>query len=270
MTEHRPLLQLVPYYLGLYRNYIAVCAAQALSFRTHFFLLVIVDLFFYASSFGVVAFLFEHVDMIGPWNRNEFLFFVSFFLAIDQLHMSMFAMSFWEFSADLRLGRLDFWLLKPAHVLFILFFRNVRFSNFFLTPVVWGALVYFGWKLSFGMEQWILLPLLILLGITLLVSIEILLSAAMFWTIESIGINFLRMQIQSVGRWPDFIYQYLFQKFFTLFVPILLVTSAPTHYLLRSDGGLLLLSMTAAIAICWVLNRYVWREGLKRYESASS
>ena len=266
----RSLSHTITYHAGLYRQYVSVCAAQALSFRTHFILLILVDLFFYCSSFGVVAFLYEHVEVIGPWDRDQFLFFVSFFLAIDQLHMSMFAMSFWEFSADLRLGRLDFWLVKPAHLLFILFFRNIRFSNFFLTPVVWGALIYFGTRLSFGIEQWILLPFFLLLGITLLVSIEILISAAMFWTIENVGMMYLRMQLQAVGRWPDFIYQYFFQKLFTLFIPILLVSSAPTHYLLSSGTWSLILGMATAIGITWILIHYVWGVAVKRYESASS
>lgn len=258
------------YYLSLYRTFIELCAAEALGFRFHFILLLIVDLFFYASSFGTVDFIFGHVGSIGPWRRDEFLFFVAFCLAIDQLHMSLFAMSFWEFSGDLRLGKLDFWLVKPANLFFIVFCRHIRFASLLLMPVVWGALVWFGSRIGLSALDWALLPVLVLLGLFLLVSIEILICASMFWTIESVGINFLRMQVQSVGRWPDFVYQYLFQKIFSFFIPVLLVASAPVHYLVDSGTGWLILIMLGVIAILWCLIGVAWNIGLRKYESASS
>jgi ABC-2 type transport system permease protein len=270
METIRNIPRLIHYYARLYRGYISVCAAQALSFRLHFLLLIIVDLFFYASSFGTVSFIFGHVDAIGPWNRHEFLFFVAFILAVDQLHMSLFTMAFWEFSADLRLGRLDFWLVKPANIIFIVFFRHIRFATLLLVPLVWSVLIYLGLQLHLSITDWIILPGLVLTALTLLVTIEICLSAAMFWTIESVGINFLRMQIQSVGRWPDFVYQYLFRKIFTVFVPILLVASTPVHVLLDSKPMYSLLVLAGVIVALWGVIGLLWRAGLHQYESASS
>ncbi|MCI5064226.1 ABC-2 family transporter protein [bacterium] len=258
------------YYGTLYRSFFELCAAEALSFRTHFVLLIVVDLIFYGTMFGTAEVLYHHVEEIGPWNRSQFLFFVAFFLTVDQLHMTLFAMSFWEFSSDLRLGKLDFWLVKPAHILFIVFFRHIRVASLLLAPLVWGALIFSGIQVGLSPLSWCMLPLLVLLSLALLITMEILLSAAMFWTVENDGINFLRMQVQSVGRWPDFIYQYLFQKLFSVFIPILLVTSAPVHYLLQTRGEEVLFFLLAALLGMLFLVSKVWRYALLRYESASS
>ncbi|MCB0319636.1 MAG: ABC-2 family transporter protein, partial [Bdellovibrionales bacterium] len=193
-----------------------------------------------------------------------------FALAVNNLHMAFFAMSFWEFSSDLRLGKLDFWLVKPAHILFTVFFRHIRIASLTLIPIPTLGLVWYGTKAGLSPMDWTLLPLLVVFSLMVLVSIEILISTLMFLTIESIGINFIRMQLQSVARWPDFIYGYTFKKIFTFGLPVLLVTSAPTHFLLDSGSPKLLLLMIAATAILWYLISYAWNAGLRRYESASS
>ncbi len=236
----------------------------------NFVLLIIVDLFFYLSTIATIKVIFNHVDTIGPWNEDAFLFFLFFVLAINQLHMSLFAMSFWKFSADLRLGMLDFWLVKPAGILFTVFFRHIRVASLLLFPIPWGGMIYFGSRVGLSPLDWILIPLFVILALTLLVSLEILLSSAMFYTIESVGINFIRMQLQSISRWPDFVYQQIFKRIFSFGFPILLITSAPSHFLLDTGSAILPLIMVAMIGFIWYLISVMWKIGLRRYESASS
>ena len=115
-----------------------------------------------------------------------------------------------------------------------------------------------------------MLPFLVILSLVLLVSIEILISMSMFWTIESFGINFLRMQLQQLSRWPDFIFKNMARKVFTYFIPVLLVGSVPVKVLLGERPLVLLLSMVAACMVLWPLIYIFWRLGLRKYESASS
>ncbi len=258
------------YYLSLWLAFFSNCVSDAASFRLNSMLVIFVDLAFYTASFGTVAFLFDHVDTIGPWNEDQFLFFVAFMMAIDQLHMTQFAMSFWQLSHDIRLGQLDYFLLKPAPVLFPIFFRNIRVASLVNLPLVWGLLIFFGSKAGLSTLDWILLPPFVLLALTLIVSIEILITSAMFWTVENLGINFIRTELQSISRWPDFIYLFFFNKVFTFVVPVLLVGSVPSHILLSGRSIWTIFGMLAAIGVLWVLIRIAWRAGLRRYESASS
>lgn len=257
-------------YLQVYREFIGHCFSEAMSYRVHFVLLIIMDLLFYLSLLGSVDFIFQHVDRIGPWERTEFMFFIAFIIAIDHLHMTFISESFWNFSYDIRTGKLDFVLLKPIGALFQIFFRYIRPATLVNIFVPWGLLIYYGLQLELSILAWVFLPALVFLGLVLLVSVEVLLSMTMFWTIESFGINFLRMQLQQLARWPDFIYRFYARKFFSLIVPILLVASAPVRFLLDRSEWQLLLLMLAMILASWILIGFFWKIGLRNYESASS
>ena len=87
-------------YTSVYREYINHAFAEALSYRAHFVLLIIMDLLFYASLIFSVDFIFDHIDHLGPWERSEFLFFISFMLAIDHIHMTLVSESFWTLYRD--------------------------------------------------------------------------------------------------------------------------------------------------------------------------
>ena len=258
------------YYFNLYKGFLATSFAIGTSFRTNFVLLILMDLFFYASALTTTSFIFDHVQQIGPWNRSQFLFFVAFMLAVDHLHMTFVSENFWGFSFDLRTGKLDFDLLRPAGSIFSVFFRDIRASTLFNFPVPWVCLIWFGMKAGMAGLDWILLPFFVLLAFALLVALEVLLCMAMFWTVESWGINFLRMQFQQVSRWPDFVYLPSARRILTFVFPILMVGSVPVHVLFDHEKWPLLLLMVMAIVVVAALIRFFWRRGLWHYESASS
>lgn len=258
------------YYFKIYRSFISISFTEAMSFRTSFILLILMDIFFYASTLATVSFIYDHVEMIGPWDKHKLMFFISFMLALDHLHMSFLSESFWYLSRHIKQGDIDFILLRPAHSIFSVFFRHIRPSSLCNTPLVWGGLIYFGMQIPLRLDQWILIPFLLLLAFTLLAILEFIISTAMFWTTEGMGINFLRMQMQSLSRWPDFIYHQFSRRVFLIFFPLLLIGSGPIRFLYDYSYWLYLLGMLIAIIIGAKVLTYLWQKALKNYESASS
>lgn len=260
----------VRHYLRVYRAFVETSFAEASSYRIHFVLLILLDLFFYATSLAGVSFIFDHVDRIGDWDRARFLFFVSFMLAIDHLHMTFISSNFWIFSHDLRIGKLDFILLRPLGALFTVFFRYVRSATLCNTPVPWIMMVVFALRAGLHPAKLLLLPPLVLLGFALAASLEILVAMSMFWVVEATSINFLRMQLQQLSRWPDFTYRFWARKLFSIGLPILLVGSGPVRFLLDPTDVAPLAGMLVAILATWLAIAVAWRRGLRAYESASS
>lgn len=258
------------HYAAVYREFLATCFSQAMSFRLHFVLLIVMDLLFYASSLVTVDFIFGHVQAIGAWNREQFLFFVSFMLAVDQLHMTFVSEGFWEFSADIRTGRLDYVLLRPIGAVFCVFLRFIRPATLVNMPVPWAAMIWYGRDAGLTPLGWASLPFLVLLALTLLTSLEILMSMAMFWVVESWGLNFLRVELQRVSRWPDFVFAKGLRRVLTLVFPVLMVGSAPVGFLLDTERWSLVVGMIVATGITWLGIAFAWRAGLRSYESASS
>lgn len=264
------MVRRIKYYLLLYREFVKTCFIEAMSFRLHFVLLIVMDLIFYASIFASVDIIYRHVQTIGTWNREQLMFFMSFVLAINQLQMSFLANNFWELSLLILKGDLDFILVKPSNSLFSVFFRRIHVGSTTLFMVPWACLVYFGSQLDFNWLTWLIMPFLVLLSFFLTALVEIIISCSMFWMLEGTGINFLRMQLQQVSRWPDFIYANIIRKLLTFVIPVLLIYNAPSRFLFSFKDWYPMAGMILAIALAWTLLKYLWVLCLNSYESASS
>lgn len=258
------------YYWELYKSFVVTSTSVAMSFRTSFFLLIFMDIFFISSSLLSVNYIYDHVQLIGGWSKHQLLFFTCFMLVIDQIHMMIFSTNFWVIGDDIKTGQLDYTLLKPSNSLFNCFVRYFRPSALVTSFISIGALIYFGRHLQFNWLQWSLTPLFLIWGLILLVIIEMIVSTFMFWLTEGTGINFIRMGLQRVSRYPHFIYSNLARKIFLLAIPVLFIGSAPVEFLFNQSryqllGGMLL----ATLLLTFVLN-FFWSRALNQYESASS
>lgn len=264
-------------YMLIYREFLSNGLAQATSFRAHFTLVLVMDLLFYASALLTVDIVFSHVGMIGTWSRSDFLFFVSFMLALDGLHMTFISEAFWTLAEDIRKGTFDFTLLKPVSPFFIMFARHLRLPSLIILPIPLVLLFHFGSGMGLSLPMMLIIPLLLLIAFALLVSIEVLIAMGTFWLVDTYGINFLRIQLQQVGRWPEFVYRGTLKRILLFVLPILLVGSAPVHFLrsLATGTGLqealgMMALMFFGIPLMAVATALVWKVVLLRYESASS
>lgn len=258
------------HYLSVYKKFVSTSAAVETSFRTSFVLLIFMDAFFFLTSLTSINIIFNHVDTIGPWNRDQFSFFLCFMLMLDNLHMMIFSQSFWELSFNIRTGALDYIILRPLSIIFNVFFRHFRVSSLFNTPLFLGSLIYFGIKCNLSLTSWLLLPFFLILALCLFISIEFILSALMFWTTDGNGINFLRMQMQQMARWPAHIYQGMLRKVFTVLIPVLLVGSTPSNFLLGMSSPASLIFFIGILIIFMFLTHLIWKYALRFYDSASS
>ena len=257
-------------YFLVYKKFFETSFAEVSSFRTSFVLIIFMDLAFYLTTLTAVTVIYDHVQTIGPWKKDELLFFITFMLSLDHLHMIFFSENFWELSRKIRLGLLDFDLLRPKSSIFSVFFRYLRVSSIVNTPIVWGLLYYYGNKAGVTATGWVSLPFLMILSLTLFVLIEFILSTSMFWVVEGFGINFLRMQFQQLARWPDFIYSYYPKKLLSIFIPVLLVGSNPVKFLIEGPNLLLIGEILLAIVIFFFILKFCWKKALDHYESPSS
>ncbi len=257
-------------YWDVYKKFVSTSVAVETSFRTSFILLILMDIFFFFSTITSVRFIYDHVSMIGPWEKDQLLFFISFMLMIDNLHMMIFSQSFWEFSNHLKTGSLDYIILRPMNTIFSVFLRHFRASSLFITPLFLGHLIYYGIQVELSALSWAMIPIFITLSLLLLVTLEFTLSTSMFWVTDGLGINFLRMQFQQLSRWPNFVYQSLTRKVLTFAIPILLIGSAPVHFIFDHSQYQAMLYLVVALVVGIIILAKLWKLGLRRYDSASS
>ena len=254
-------------YSRLYGEFFKTSLSEELSFRLNFTLQTLMNISFIGVYFFTSIFIFSHIEHIGLWNKEEFLFFLSFALAVDQSHYLLFASNFWQLSEDIRLGQMDFHLLKPAPSLFISLFRRLAVPGAATALLTYGLTLYFGLKADLSLWLWLSLPFCLLLSLALLLGIEALISMFNFFTVEGSGINQARLQIQHLARWPDFIYRNPGRLWL---LPFLAITSIPVRYLLDISYWSWLAIMLLGTIFLWLAVIFLWPRALRLYESASS
>ncbi|MGB0455062.1 MAG: ABC transporter permease [Bacteriovoracaceae bacterium] len=257
-------------YLEIYKQFVTTSTAQELSFRVNFCLIVLIDLVFMLTTFFTVDFLFDHVTQIGPWDRNQLLFYVAFMLTLDNIHTGMVTANFWMLSFNIKYGQMDYIFLKPVSTIFNSFFRYFRPSSVIGLFPSTGILIYYGIQCELTTLSWALIPLMLFLSLSLFVLIEFILASAMFWITEGNGVNFVRMSLQQIARWPEFVYSGIARKTLLVAIPILLIGSAPVSFLFDLKDYRLLLGMFAAMIVLSVILKFVWTKAMNQYESASS
>ena len=254
-------------YLSLYKEFFKTSLSGELSFRANFTLQSLMNVSFIGVYFFTSVFIFDHIEHIGLWNKKEFLFFLSFVFAMDQTHYLLFSFNFWTFSGDIRLGELDFHLLKPFPSLFIVLLKHLAIPGFFTVLLTYSMVIYFGLQLDLSFWTWLSLPFCLLLSLFLLLGIEVLISLFNFVTVEGMGVNQARLQLQHFCRWPDFIYKNPARLWF---FPFLAITSIPVRWILDMSYWNWLLCMFFGVLLLWSVVLFVWPKALRLYESPSS
>lgn len=254
-------------YASLYREFFKTSVSRELSFRFNFLFQSLMNVSFLSMYFFTSLFIFDHVGSIGPWEKNEFLFFISFVFAVDQTYYLFFTANFWEFSDDILMGKLDFHLLKPFHSLFTVLCRTVAIPGLFTICVSYSLLIYFGIQEHLTLLTWLSLPFCILLSVFFLLSIETLISLLNFFTVEGRGINQIRNQVQHFCRWPDFIYKNPGRMWL---LPFVIINSVPVRWILDINYWSWMVLMLCGLIGLWSLVFFLWPKALRFYESPSS
>ena len=180
---------------------------------------------------------------------------------------------------QIRQGTLDFVLLKPADTQFLV--STTRFEPWKIVDVLAGA----------GIMAWAFHLLgqaptaagaalslaLFACSLIVLYSLWILVVSAAFWVVRLDNLAFLFTSVLDFARWPVTFFRPAWRLFFSVVVPIGLMTTYPAQALLGwvspETGGLG--ARTAALAALGSVAfaggaRWVWTRAIATYTSASS
>src|SRR5437899_452280 len=112
--------------LRLWPNLAKNCMIRALEYKANLagrFFVEIIWLFGQVVFFGTV---FRHSPDLAGWKESEIWFFVGSLYVLDGLMMGLLYDNLTNFGDSLRSGIFDFYMLRPASVLFLSLFRFVN------------------------------------------------------------------------------------------------------------------------------------------------
>lgn len=260
-------------YAGIYLALVKNSVAREMGFKSNFLLWIVVDLLWFALQVCFISVLYLHTDNIGTWTKWEVVLLIAASNFIQQIFQALFLVNLTNLSELVRQGKLDFLLLLPANTRFIVSLRQVDLGGLVNACAAVAVMVYAAHQLDLRPTalQIAGFVTLCLIGVFIHYFLMTLLAAVCFWTVKAQGIVWGYYNLFNIARMPDEAFRGVFKAFFTLAIPMLLVSNVPTRVLagkLESPTSIAIMLMLAVI--CGVISELGWRASLRRYTSASS
>jgi len=127
-------------YLRLYLQFLKFSFSRSLEYRMDFWFRIVMDCMFYLVELAFFTILYQHTDMLGGWNYDQILIFVSGFLVIDAIHMTVFSNNMWWMPILVNKGDLDYYVVRPVSSLFFLSLRDFAANSFLNLLIASGIL----------------------------------------------------------------------------------------------------------------------------------
>jgi ABC-2 type transport system permease protein len=258
---------------------------RAMMFRMNFILECLTSLSWVFMNLGFYVLLFSFTDSIGRssgWGHYEFFVFLATMQLVNSLVEVCFMPNAEEFSELVRMGGLDFALLKPIDTQFLISLAKFDWSgltNFVFAAVLLGYSLVQLWHVP-GLIEIVLYPFYILCGVAILYSLMIALSATTVWLGRNQSIYEFWFYITNFSRYPLEIYRDAPGGFgmplyiaFTYILPIMVVVNVPARLLAKpfdAEQWPLAAFALAATAASLAASRWLFGRALDGYRSASS
>lgn len=260
------------YYFKLYYCLVRANVMEILIFRANALVMGLGPIVWMAGMVIMAATIFSKVSNLGGWNFWEVIFLTGVHELIFILSWSIFLINLRTFIDDVRSGLLDQFLLKPISARFLVSFRGLDFTNIgsFLNVIF---IFFFSFSKIMNETFFTRLPgfilfLFIAYGICYLVYF--IFACLVFYMLNSRTFLDIIFEMTDFDRYPAGIYPNFLRTFLTFVLPILFFAYYPTAFLLGKIGNQYLYLGLFLLVILWLISNFIWRKGLKRYQSASS
>lgn len=258
--------------LRVFWTFLRLGAMNELAYRVNFFTQIFQAIMSLVLALGGLAIVFNQTDTLAGWSPAELIALVGIYLLVGGLINLMIQPSMQRFMEDIRMGTLDFMILKPEDAQFLVSVRQIEIWK--LIDIVMGlavlvvALVRLGTQL--GVVEAISFGIALLAGATIVYSFWMMLATCAFWFVKTENILVIFQSMYQAGRWPITIYPGWLQTMLTFLVPIAFAVTVPAQALTgRLTGQTLLLAVLVAVGL-FALARWFWRFGIRFYAGASA
>jgi ABC-2 type transport system permease protein len=252
--------------------------ARELAFRGNFLAKVSVEVLWLAILLFFYRFVvFAQARAVAGWSKEQYLFFVGCYFALEGVIETLFLENCNEFSELIRTGKLDLYLLQPIDEQFLISCRNIDWSTAPNVLMGGGVMLF-----ALNMMHWQVEPLFVVLffilfvcGTLLAYSFLLILASASIWFTRNQSLFELWWLFTSLMRYPREIFSRTAWSWplgwvFTFVVPVLLVINVPAGVMVRVFEPKMVAFTLLATAVLLLSSRAFFRFALRRYRSASS
>jgi ABC-2 type transport system permease protein len=209
---------------------------------------------------------------IGGWQRPELYLLIGTFTMLDAFTWSFLYVNMRSYTQVVYKGELDLTLVRPIDPQFLLTTRENSYSNI-LRFVIGIAIVIHAIRL---LELSMTVPLalgyiaLLIISLLFIYTLWFIVATAVFWVEKLDSINDIVPELRKTFEIPYTVYTGLASTFFTVILPLGLVTSVPSEWLLTGQATHRLWYFVAfTLVFFWLSRRFFWFS-LRRYQGVGS
>jgi ABC-2 type transport system permease protein len=263
----------------LVRRYARILAVQlrlsailSLQYRADFVSDGVTSLFWLFFNVAPLLAAFHYRQAIAGWALPQALLVLGFFTLLKGILDGAINPALGAIVDQIRKGTLDYALLKPIDSQFLL--STARFEPWKTADVLAGlallavAMVRLNQPPRLG--ELGLAFLLLLAAVSILYSLWIFTVCAAFYVVRLDNLAFLFSSVFDLGRWPIGVFRGALRLFFTVVIPLAVMTTYPAMALLGLISLRTTLLALLGTAGFFLLSRFFWSRSILRYTSASS
>lgn len=260
-------------YLHIYRHILIITFKYMLEYRLNFLVRSLHSIFYVGMLLVITLVIYQQTTTLGGWAKNEALLLFSLVHVTYGVQSFLFMRGMEEFMRlRVKSGDYDLDLVKPVHHQFMALFRkpwvdSFVFSCLMVAMFVRQALILqtqISW-LSLGM---FVLNYLMCLGIWYLVLSSY--ATISFYITDAQQVMYFIEKASDFAQYPLSIFPQGVQRVLFSVLPLAFVSYIPSSILLNKAQPKLWLITVGMLIISYLINQLTWKEGLKRYSSASS
>lgn len=259
-------------YLRLYLHFLRFSFSKAMEFRLDFSFRILMDIIYYIVNILFFKVLFLHTTLVAGWNEQQMMIFVSSYLLVDAITMTVFSSNMWWLPYQINKGELDYHLIRPVSALFFLSLKEFSANSFLNLLIAAGIFIYslLNYQQNFSAFELILFIALLLNGALIYYCCQMLMILPVFWTQSTRGFMDLFFSMGIVMERPDRIFKGWLRIIFTVFLPFALIASFPARLFMEKFNWPTFFHLCSVSLGLWIVMLMVWKKGLRNYSSASS
>ena len=262
------------HYFRLIGEFFKVSTQAEMAHRANFFIRILNALLNLVTGVLSLTVIFNQVESIRGWELPSTLALLGVYLLLTALRGLFISPSLESVSGmdgEIWQGTFDFTLLRPLDKQFLISFRHWRVLMLFDLFLALGVLGYAIHLLGASLDLLTIIQFLLTLlaGITLLYSALLAFSALVFWN-SGFLFTWVINDLFRLARYPVGLYPGWLRLILTWIIPVGLMTTIPAQALSGTlSWGWLLTTLGFTLAVL-VGASWLFRQGLKKYTSASS
>lgn len=261
----------ITHYLKIYGVQLKNNWVREAVYRTNFLTAVATDVVWMGVELSLFTIIYSNVPSIAGWTKPQVYFFLGIFFASDALFTTFFQRNFWVFSDLVNKGELDILLTKPVAALFLALCRWINMTAIFNVILGLSITVKFAKEAGFpGGWHWLLMAVWLVVGMFAAVLLRFAFCVWIFWTDRNWAINRMYYQFFQFATKPDALYPKMIRYLILTALPFAFIGSIPTRALLHGLTPREYLLIIGVMGFFTVMNAFLWKRGLMRYQSASS